>query len=49
MHSHLANIVARVGRGIRFETESETTPGDPEAGAYVKRVYRRHWATPEGV
>ncbi len=49
MHAHLANIVARTGSGVRFETESETAPGNPEANAYVKRAYRRHWAKPVGV
>jgi len=47
LHAHLANIVARVGRNIEFEPETETIPGDPVANAYVRRVYRTHWATPK--
>ncbi len=48
LHSHLANIVARAGKTVRFDPESETAPGDDAANAFVKRAYRRHWATPAG-
>lgn len=46
---HLANIVARVNRTIRFDAASETIPNDPEANSHVKRTYREHWSTPRGV
>jgi hypothetical protein len=46
---HLGNIVARTGRSIRFDPDSETALNDPEANRYVKREYRQHWSTPKGV
>ena len=49
LHCHLANIVARVGRNLRFDAETETILDDPQANLYVKRRYRTHWATPKGV
>jgi predicted dehydrogenase len=48
MHCHLANIVARTGRTVHFDQESETIPSDAGANALVKRAYRTHWATPQG-
>ena len=47
IHSHLANIVARTGRNVRFDAGTETIIGDPEANLYVNRVYRTHWGTPK--
>jgi len=47
IHCHLANIVARTGRNVRFDAETESIIGDPEANLYVKRVYRTHWGTPK--
>lgn len=47
IHSHLANIVARTGHNLRFDQETESILGDPEANLYVKRVYRTHWGTPK--
>jgi predicted dehydrogenase len=47
LHSHLANIVSRVGRNVRFDQETETIVADPEANLYVSRRYRTHWATPQ--
>ncbi len=49
IHCHLANIVARTGRTLAFDQETETIVGDPHANLYVKRAYRTHWATPAGV
>lgn len=49
MHCHLANIVSRTQRGLRFDAESETVIDDPEANLHVKRRYRRHWGTPRHV
>ncbi len=46
VHSHLANIVARVGRTIRFDSKTQSIPGDEEANRLVGREYRNHWATP---
>ncbi len=42
---HLANIVARVNRTIRFDAASESIPDDPEANELVGRTYRRHWSS----
>ena len=47
MHSHLGNIVARTGRNLEFDAGTETVVGDPAANLYVRRRYRKHWATPE--
>lgn len=46
LHAHLANIVARVNRTVRFDAETETVVGDEQANLYVSRKYRTHWATP---
>ena len=47
LHAHLANIVARVNRTVHFDAETESIVGDDEANLYVRRRYRRHWATPK--
>ena len=47
LHAHLANIVARVNRTVHFNAETESIVGDDEANLYVRRRYRRHWATPK--
>jgi len=49
MHCHLANIVARTNRTLKFDAESETIVDDPAANLYVKRRYRKHWGTPKDV
>ncbi len=49
LHAHLANIVARVNRTLRFDAETETIVDDEQANLYVSRKYRTHWATPRGV
>ncbi len=46
MHLHLGNIVARLGRGIRFDAQTQTVVGDTEATAMLGRKYRDHWGTP---
>ena len=48
--AHLANILARTGRGhLKFDPKTEQITGDAEAGALVKRTYREgHWAVPKG-
>ena len=46
IHCHLANIVARTGRTLAFDQETETIIGDPHANLYVTRRYRTHWSTP---
>ena len=49
LHCHLGNIVARTGRGFRFDPRTETIPGDAEANRLLGREYRDHWAKPKGV
>jgi predicted dehydrogenase len=46
--AHLGNIVARTGRAIRYDPNSETIPGDGEANRMIRREYRKHWSTPLG-
>ncbi|MGQ9574168.1 MAG: Gfo/Idh/MocA family oxidoreductase [Thermoguttaceae bacterium] len=47
--SHLANIVARVGRQVHFDPETEQILGDQQANRLVRREYREgHWAVPQG-
>ncbi|MBL8819286.1 MAG: Gfo/Idh/MocA family oxidoreductase [Planctomyces sp.] len=45
---HLGNIACRIGRGFRFDAETETIPGDDEANALLGRSYRSggHWGVP---
>ncbi|MBK9166005.1 MAG: Gfo/Idh/MocA family oxidoreductase [Bryobacterales bacterium] len=45
LHCHLANIVARTGRNLRFDPGTETVIGDAEANLYVRRAYRTHWSS----
>jgi len=47
LHCHLANIVARTGRNLAFDQETETIANDSEANLHVRRVYRTHWGTPK--
>lgn len=47
IHCHLANIIARTGRNLRFDPGTETVIADDEANLYVKRAYRTHWGTPK--
>lgn len=49
LHCHLANIVARTGRNVEFDQESELAINDEEANLHVSRRYRTHWSTPKGV
>jgi predicted dehydrogenase len=48
MHCHLANIVARTGRNIKFDPKTEKIAGDAEAGKLLSREYRNHWSRPKG-
>ncbi len=48
LYCHLANIVARTGRNLNLDQETERLIGDPHANLYVKRKYRIHWSTPQG-
>lgn len=41
---HLGNIVARLGRKIRWDPVKETIVGDDEAAAMLSRPYRQPWA-----
>lgn len=48
--THLGNIVARVGRSVRFDPKAENVVDDAEAARLVRRRYREgHWAVPKGV
>ena len=47
MHTHLANVVVRTGRNLKFDIATETIPGDAEANKLLHREYRKHWATPK--
>lgn len=40
---HLANLSLRLGRGLRWDPESETVPDDPEAASRLRRAYRPPW------
>ncbi len=44
---HLGNIVARTGRHLKINPETEEIVGDAEAQALAGRQYRDHWATPQ--
>jgi predicted dehydrogenase len=46
---HLANVVARTGRHLRFDPAKEAILSDSSANSLLKRRYRAHWATPKGV
>ena len=46
---HLGNIATRVGRALQFDPTREQVLGDDEAAAMIRRTYRDHWATPQGV
>jgi predicted dehydrogenase len=47
VHCHLANIVSRTGRNLRFDAGTETVIDDAEANLYVRRTYRTHWGSPK--
>jgi len=49
--AHLANILARTGRGsLRFDPQREQFLDAPEANALLGRTYRQgHWAVPKEV
>jgi predicted dehydrogenase len=47
VHCHLANIIARTGRNLRFDAGTESVIADEEANLYVRRAYRTHWGTPK--
>ena len=44
---HLANISYRVGRSLNFMGEYEKFANDPEADAYLTRIYRKPYVVPE--
>ncbi|MBM4088870.1 MAG: Gfo/Idh/MocA family oxidoreductase, partial [Planctomycetes bacterium] len=43
---HLANIVRRVGRKLRWDPRTETFPDDPEANTHVLRPRRKGYELP---
>jgi predicted dehydrogenase len=48
LHAHLGNIVARTGRAVAFDPQTETIAGDEEASRLLGRQYRKHWSVPRG-
>jgi len=49
VHCHLANLVARTGRTLRYDGKTDSIVGDGEAAKLAGREYRNHWAKPRGV
>jgi predicted dehydrogenase len=48
--AHLANIVTRLGRTLKFDPAKEQFIADDEANKLVRRTYRDgHWAVPKAV
>jgi len=47
--SHLGNISARLKRSLRFNPATETFINDPEADAYLTKVYRSPYTLPKQV
>jgi hypothetical protein len=43
---HLGNIAYRTGRTLRFDAETETLHGDPEANGLLGREYRKGFELP---
>ena len=48
-HCHLANIVARTGRTVRYDAAANKVVGDPAAEKLTGRQYRDHWGKPRSV
>jgi predicted dehydrogenase len=46
---HLANTSYRVGRNLRFDSQTETFAADDEANRHIKGEYRRPFEVPEQV
>jgi Oxidoreductase family, C-terminal alpha/beta domain len=40
---HLGNIAYRVGRVLKFDSKTETFPGDREASDLLSKEYRKPW------
>jgi predicted dehydrogenase len=49
VHCHLANIVARTGRTVQYDAQTNSVAGDPQAAKLTGREYREHWGKPRGV
>jgi predicted dehydrogenase len=47
LHSHLANIVVKTGRNLKFDPKTDNIVGDAEANKLTGRQYRKHWGTPK--
>jgi predicted dehydrogenase len=43
---HLGNIVARTGRAIAFDVQTQSIFADAEANQLLGRSYRKHWSMP---
>jgi predicted dehydrogenase len=46
---HLGNIAYRLGRTLKFDSTTETIPGDAEASKAMCRTYRKGFVLPEKV
>ena len=47
VYAHLANVIARSSKSIKFDPRTETIVGDTDASRFLTRQYRKHWATPK--
>ena len=47
--AHLANISYRVGKKLKFDPQTMTFPGEPDANRLLTRVYRAPYIVPEKV
>jgi predicted dehydrogenase len=47
-HCHLANLVARTGRTVRFDPATGLAIGDSDIVKMNGREYRAHWSRPHG-
>jgi len=41
--------VARTGRTVRYDAQSNSIAGDAQAAKLAGREYRQHWGKPRGV
>jgi len=47
VYAHLANVVARTSKSIKFDPSTQTIVGDADASRFLTRQYRKHWGTPK--
>ncbi len=46
---HLANIAARTGRALNYDSDNHQIVGDAESNALIARQYRNHWSVPKPI